>query len=207
MTAIPDGSQQGEVFSRAVACKLPLLDGEHEHTARPTIVEVNPKCLKKLQQMFEEDEKRLKGMICAAWGLLLRCFTGQDAVCFYLEQSNGACLSQPLSDSENTRSIVRLSFLENEKLLDQIAKAQDAITNLEQRQQSHCNTPSKKSSVPACCEANTMIWFQEAGKSWPGPSSDVKNVKNHAIFEVCALRLEALAGQSSEVCEMTGSNS
>lgn len=195
MTAIPNQSRQGEVLSRAVVCKLPLLDGEHEPTVRPTMVEVNLECLKKLQQVFEEDEKHLQGLICAAWGLLLRCFTGQDEVCFYLQRSNGTSLSQPSSDSETTRSIVRLSFSEDEKLSDQIPKAQDAIANLEQRPQSHCNTPAKKSSDPACCQANTMVWFQEAGKSRPGPSSHLQNVKNHATFEVCALRPEALAWQ------------
>ncbi len=195
MAAIPNGSQQGEGLSRAIACKLPLLDGENVPTARPTMVEVKPERLEKLQQIFEEDEKRLKGMICAAWGLLLRCFTGQNEVCFYFQQSNVACLSQPLSDSENTRPIVHLSFLENEKLLDQIAKAQDAVTNLEQRPEAICNTPLETSSVPACCPANTMIWFQKNENSSIGPSSNVQNIENRAIFEVRALRLEALVWQ------------
>jgi len=194
MAAIPNGSQQGEGLSRAIACKLPLLDGENVSTARPARVEVKQECLEKLQQMYGEDEKRLKGMICAAWGLLLRCFTGQNEICFYFQQSNGAWLSQPLFDSENTRPIVHLPFLENEKLLDQIAKAQDAVANLEQRPQS-INTPLEKSSAPACCQANTMIWFQKNEKSSIGPSSNVQNIENHAIFEVRALPLEALVWQ------------
>lgn len=191
MPATANESQQGEGLSRAVACKLPLLDGEHKSTARPTVVEVKQASLKKLQQIFEKDENGLKGMICAAWGLLLRCFTGQDEVCFFIQQSNGAWLSQPSTKSENSRPIIHLSFFENEKLLDQIAKAQDAIATLKQRQRS----PLEKGSVSARCQANTMIWFQEDGKSSPGPTNDAQNVKNHTIFEVRALRLEALSWQ------------
>jgi len=190
MAPLPNGSQQEEGFSCATACKLPLLDGEHELIAKPKMVELKQEYLRKLQQIFEEDERRLKGMICAAWGLLLRCFTGQDEVCFYLQRSNGAWPSQPLSDPKNTRSSVHLSFLENKTLLDQIATAQDAVLVLEQRPQSTCNTASKGNSASACCQANTMIWFQEDGKSSPGPSSDLQDTKDHAVLEVRALRLD-----------------
>ena len=159
MPGISMESSDERVGSRAVACKLPLLDGEAEPTASPLTAEVTPECMKKLQEIAPSDIRRLQGMICAAWGLLLRCYTGQDAVCFYLRRNFSAASNQTPSVQQDTRSGLEMSFAENDLLLNQISRAQHDITDLEQTSEPARDSHSNARSQLSLDHTNTMIWF------------------------------------------------
>ena len=159
MPEISTESSHERVDSRAVACKLPLLDGGAEPTAAPLTVEVTPGCMKELQEIAPSDIRRLQGMICAAWGLLLRCYTGQDAVCFYLRRNLSAASNQTPSVQQDTRSSLEMSFAENELLLNQVSRVQHDITNLEQLSEPARDSDSNASSQLSLDHMNTMIWF------------------------------------------------
>ena len=195
-------SRHRHALSRAVVSKLPLLDGETYLTARLTTVKVNVERIEKLQEVYEEDRTRVKGMICTAWGLLLRCYTGQDDVCFYFRRSNGAPPSQPPPATQDPRSILRMSFFETESLLDHILRAQDGVTVLEQRPNSTNSTTLDASPPSASYDSNTMIWFQDDGQPAAGPYKGLRGLQDHEIVKVCGMALgqlrRAMAGDTKD---------
>ena len=177
-------SSHKRVGSRAVACKLPLLDGGAEPTAAPPTAEVTPECKKKLQEIASSDIRRLQGMICAAWGLLLRCYTGQDAVCFYLRKNVGAASDQTPSVQQDTRSSLEFSFAENDLLANQISSVQHDITNLEQTSEAARDSHSDASSRLNSDQTNTMIWFYREHASPFGTGEGWEQEQSHQVSKV-----------------------
>lgn len=63
-------------------CQLPRLGGGLTGPKRPMSLRVNVEQKEKMQQVLASDEASFAALLRAAWGLLLRCYTGQDDVCF-----------------------------------------------------------------------------------------------------------------------------
>jgi hypothetical protein len=63
-------------------CQFPRLRTSVDGPKRPMSFRVNPENLQKLQQLSVSDEAALPTLLRVAWGLLLRCYTGLDDVCF-----------------------------------------------------------------------------------------------------------------------------
>jgi hypothetical protein len=63
-------------------CQFPRLRTSVDGPNRPMSFRVNPENLQKLQQLSVSDEAALPTLLRVAWGLLLRCYTGLDEVCF-----------------------------------------------------------------------------------------------------------------------------
>ena len=63
-------------------CEIPLLGGtEHEATER-IIVTLEFKRGSELCEIAKQVNGSLSAVCCVAWSLLLKCYTGQDIVCF-----------------------------------------------------------------------------------------------------------------------------
>ena len=161
MAAFGSENQHRMSFSRAVGCKLPFLDGKPGPTARPITVEVNPESAGELLENITSDTSHLKGTICAAWGLLLRCYTGQNDVCFYFRQHNGSLPDQSPILQQHARQNLRLSFPENGELRNQILEAEDDVVALEQQRQSDLVTVQNADLGSNVNNPNTMVWVRE----------------------------------------------
>ena len=66
----------------ATLCKIPLLDGDTESPDQIVSVESVSHDLERFRELYLQDEETFATYLYTAWGLLLRCFTGQDHVSF-----------------------------------------------------------------------------------------------------------------------------
>ena len=153
-----------------VICKLPLLDGETDSAPRAFATEVKLQEVAQLRELYFGNKSYLEGLICTAWGLVLRCFTGQDDVSFHFRRSKTAFPIPESATVHENRSKFQISFRENEVLAAHIQRAQESAQLVHQARPSlHRLTSDSslhsfatdKSSSEASLDANTMIWIQE----------------------------------------------
>ena len=65
-----------------MSCRIPLLDGETHMPPGLIESEVDISESARLQSIWYLEEPVFERLLCTSWGLLLRCYTGQDEVCF-----------------------------------------------------------------------------------------------------------------------------
>ncbi len=143
--------------TEAVTCKLPLLDGERNFESRIIAAEVELQHAGTLQELCAQDRDKanLNDILCTAWGLLLRCYTGQDDIFFQFRQTN--------SDGERS-SAVRMAFHEQESLSTYIERARQGNTEpLELRRPRPPTASSNAHSASGSSDSNTTLWVQEVG--------------------------------------------
>ncbi|KAL8819210.1 MAG: hypothetical protein Q9223_002309 [Gallowayella weberi] len=70
-----------------VLCHLPLLDGDASATHQIVAVDLESGDLETLLELYKRDKTAADSRLCTAWALLLRCYTGQDEVCFYVRRT------------------------------------------------------------------------------------------------------------------------
>ncbi|KAL8671338.1 MAG: hypothetical protein Q9168_004162 [Polycauliona sp. 1 TL-2023] len=121
-------------------CRLPLLDGEPETTSEAITVQVEPGRLETLHRLFQQDEITATALLYTAWGIVLRCYTGQDETLFQTRRKSGV-------------SLFRLSFEGDEPLSACLAKAAAEAQNTE-TETSEIRTSNKQP------QANTAVWIQ-----------------------------------------------
>ena len=155
--------QEQVAVSRHALCKLPLLDGKDSSTPHFLATEVKLELTEELHHVCAKNEVHFEGLLYTAWGLLLRCFTGQDDICFHIRQCNRASTDPESTAWEEHRSGFQMSLCENEPLLAYIQKAQADITFAVQTQSSPNNVASDVHHSSELCDCNTTIWVQENG--------------------------------------------
>lgn len=129
-----------------VSCKLPLLDGDVKLVSGPLVTEVELEQLERLLQILKQAEGSLEGIICTAWGLLLRCYTGQDHVCFQLIWDENFDLARKLGASEDDELAFRMDFQEQESLSTYLPRAMISHSLIRQG---------------PCMASNTRMWMQD----------------------------------------------
>ncbi len=105
------------------SCKLPLLDGDEEVATRPIVTEVELEQSERLLQSLKQARGSLGSIICTAWSLLLRCYTGQDHVCFQLTWDDKFNLVRKPGTSVDDESFFRMDFQEEELLSTYVLRA------------------------------------------------------------------------------------
>jgi len=140
--------------SQAEACKLPLLDGETTGSAEIIATEVGHASTGDFFDVCQRDRNLLYGIICTAWALVLRCYTGQDRVTFKYRTN----------DVNATAPLLRMVFDEDIPLSKYTEKAQDAITGIELERPAanqlsaataNSNTTSHHANTAVCiCDSN-----------------------------------------------------
>ena len=121
----------------ASTCKLPLLDGEGDSTAKLIATPVELDQVDKLQGISKTDRASLNTLLCTAWGLLLRCYVGQERISFYFSTlSNG----RTNHESASQRFVFGLELHDEEPLSEHIIKAKSAFYSMEQAKLSQLNT-------------------------------------------------------------------
>ena len=146
----------------ATSCKLPLLDGEDTNTVRLTVVESELQYVDRLQRLGKGDRASLNDLLCTAWGLLLRCYTGQENVSFQFRQSICDDLVSNSSVSRLSQSTFRMVFDEHESLSSCLAKAKDGYVDVgnQRGNPSLSSTASALASLSAADYQNTHVWIQ-----------------------------------------------
>ena len=177
-----------------VTCKIPLLDGEAEPAPRARTTDIHLEQAAKLQGLYRNNKTYLEGLICTAWGLVLRCFTGQDDVSFHFRRSRSA---RPVAESasvQENRSKFQMSFRENEILLAHIQRAQEGTALVKPARPSlhrltsdsslHSFTSDHVTSA-APLDANTMIWIQDTRHAVRAPHKGLDVLQDPEVVKVC----------------------
>ena len=147
---------------QATSCKLPLLDGEDTNTAQLARVESEFQYVDKLQRAGKRDEASLSDKLCTAWGLLLRCYTGQDDISFHFRQNICDDLVSNSPVSRIYQSTFRVVFDEHENLLSCFAKAKDSHVDVGNQRGNLSLYPTASSSVSSSTadHQNTYVWVK-----------------------------------------------
>lgn len=139
--------------TEATSCKLPLLDGEDITRARLLETELELEDFECLQDFGEKDVTSFNDLLCTAWGLLLRCYTGQDNISFHFRQTIADGLVPTPAVHLRNPSTFRMVFDEHETLSTCFAKAKDGYAGNE----SIVSTVSDSNSSSAAGNQNTYV--------------------------------------------------
>ena len=177
--------------TQGVPCKVPLVDGENDTPYRLLTAEIEPENGADFEVLTSGDRRWLENLLCAAWGLLLRCYTGQESVSFEVRDSGERGLGADEATWESPGTVT-IEADEAETLSIYIEKAKAA---LEERAQSISGPRQSTSSRIAATEArhiNTTIQVIHPGGSFdPAPKGpDAKTVSRPRRH----LRPESLTG-------------
>lgn len=148
--------------TEAITCKIPLLDGED--TTRPQLIETELELenVERLHYLGERDPASFNAVLCTAWGLLLRCYAGQDDVSFHFRQD---CVDGSISNSAGPRehqSMFRIKFHEDENLSTCVARAKDGFADDERVGPFVVSTESDSRTFSVSRNQNTSVWVQNA---------------------------------------------
>ena len=145
--------------TEATSCTLPLLDGEDISSPYLISTEIELEGGEKFRGFDKSDGSPFKDMLCTAWGLLLRCYTGQDDVSFHFR--NGI-IKKPISHLPTPSdhfSMFRMAFVEEDTLLKCIRKAQDCYADDVRGSQP---LASARSESKFSQYQNSFVWVQDA---------------------------------------------
>lgn len=128
--------------SEAESCKLPLLDGEKDGSTNFITTELVLRSVEDIMSAHRHDKTLLYSTACTAWGLLLRCYTGQDRVTFQYKNNNISAAA----------SLLRTDFDEEESLSMYTEEAKHAITCIE-----HDSLLTTSSTIPVGSQRASLV--------------------------------------------------
>lgn len=147
-------------YAEAASCRLPLLDGEDTTEPQLITTELELENVETLQRFANGDVASFNAMLCTAWGLLLRCYTGQDHVSFYFRQGN---VDDPVPNStvpRDSQSTFQMAFYDQESLSTCVLRAKDGYTDDERGGPSLFSAVSDQRSFSGPYNRNTHVWVQ-----------------------------------------------
>lgn len=144
-----------------ISCNLPLLDGEDNTKPQLLMTELELENADLLQNLGNGDFGTVSDLLCTAWGLLLRCYTGQDRVSFLFRESKVDGLRSDISAPRDRQSLFRMVFDEQESLSTCCARAKDGYACNEWGDPSLVSTGSNPRSFSASTNQNTNLWVQD----------------------------------------------
>ena len=151
MSIVNTKSEQPQAVPSLIQCKLPLLDGDADKTAAQ-LLRVELGDCDKLQKLYHADYNHSESVLCTAWALLLRCYTGQDDIVFHL-RSKGSRQPSP--------SKVQITFEDDSALSSYTQRALEEIASLAQNKSPGGVVPSGADSSFASQDTNTGLWIRD----------------------------------------------
>ncbi len=164
------------VRTEVTSCKLPLLDGEDAAENRIIMTELELEDTTIFQNFDKGDVASFHDLLCTAWALLLRCYTGQDNVSFHLRQSSADDVVSTLAVPRIRGSCFRMSFDERDSLSACFSKAKDGYGSNERTGPSAVSTVSESGSSFAADYQNTYVWIQDVN------SNDTQEIAVQKVF-------------------------
>ncbi|KAL9058760.1 MAG: hypothetical protein Q9206_001788, partial [Seirophora lacunosa] len=168
---------------QTISCKLPLLDGDGKASPQVITVDTASDSVRELQGLYSSNISTFESYLYTAWGLLLRCYTGQDHVCFQLCRTLRVRDSDASAPSPHTVSLLQLALREDETLSDIIRRvASDVFPT-----SSTSDTASPQhSSEPASPSANTTVKIYDEDHGWSLAAADASgSLEGEATLLVC----------------------
>lgn len=111
-----------------ISCKLPLLDGDAGASPQVIAVDVVSGDPGNLRRLYKHDEPISNSYLCTAWALLLRCYTGQDHVCFHFQGIDNKDEASVSASSRQASYLIHLALRETEPLSKNIERTTSAIS-------------------------------------------------------------------------------
>ena len=148
--------------TEAMSCKLPLLDGEATSEPWLMMTELELDSSESLQNFGKGDVVSFNDLLCTAWALLLRCYTGQDNVSFYLRQGNIDHLVSKSAVPRDHQPTFRMAFHDQESLSACVARAKDGYVCNQRGGQSLVSKDPDSRPFSAARYQNTHVWVQDA---------------------------------------------
>ena len=150
---------------RNQSCNLPLLDGtrssDHAVSAQAEVQHVE-----KILYTCQNDNTYLQRIVCAAWALLLRCYTGQNQIAFLFNCLDDSIGSLEVHGRKDQPDILQMTLEEGENLSQTICMTAEIIRAARE----------SKRSVHHPQMVNTGVEFETLGSS-----SEVEHIKANRV--------------------------
>lgn len=149
---------------QTISCKLPLLDGDGKASPQVITVDTASDSVRELQGLYSSNISTFESYLYTAWALLLRCYTGQDHVCFQLCRTLRVRDSDASAPSPHTVSLLQLALREDETLSDIIRRVASDVFPTSSTSDTASPQHSSESASPS---ANTTvkIYDEDHGRS------------------------------------------
>ena len=134
-------------------CKLPLLDGNTTSNSRIIAADVESGDIESLRALYSQDEATLVDYLYTAWGLLLRCYTGQNDVAFRVRRHSRGSVNRPSVKPSQSEFTVQLAFQDRASLsacLGTARRSQQSIepgTSVESSKGTALNVPDRTNTI------------------------------------------------------------
>ena len=145
--------------TEATSCTLPLLDGKDISNPHLISTEIELEVGETFRGFDKSNGSPFNDMLCTAWGLLLRCYTGQDDVSFHFRHGNIEKLTPNSAAPSDRLSTFRMAFIEEDTLLKCIRKARDCYADDVRGSQPLVSARSESSFSKY---QNSFVWVQDA---------------------------------------------
>ena len=149
--------------TEATPCKLPLLDGDKTTDSRLLTTDTEFEYAERFQSLGNRDIASFNHLLCTAWGLLLRCFTGQDEISFHFRHKVTNDAISDAAVSQTFQSMFQMEFDEHDNLATCYAKAKDGYAGNEGKHTSSVSPAPDSPSLSATGQQNTYVWVRDAG--------------------------------------------
>ncbi|KAL8692339.1 MAG: hypothetical protein Q9218_002613 [Villophora microphyllina] len=163
-------------------CKLPILDGDSK-TAHTVAVDVESGDIGSLLCLYEKDFTAFHTYLSAAWGLLLRCYTGQTEVAFRFQHVNGDVLGR----SSQPQSLLQFAFQESEPLSACLQRTQSLDSEVEQEvAEQNAQREAEKTNTTVCLiKSSVQRCEPKEGKVILLVSAATKELKLSVLAQSC----------------------
>ncbi|KAL8654006.1 MAG: hypothetical protein Q9210_001767, partial [Variospora velana] len=164
------------------SCKLPLLDGDAEASPEVITVDTASGSIGELQRLCSNDRSSFESYLYTAWALLLRCYTGQDHVCFRIRRPLRVSDGDASAPSSRRASLLQLALREDETLSDITRRV---ASNVIPTSSQLGTTSSRDDSESASLSANTtvVIYYENHGES-PAAADAIENHEGETVLLV-----------------------
>ena len=184
--------------SEAGPCKLPLLDGDADGSAKVMSTEVELYNASGMSEIYRQDRSFLYDAIRTAWALLLRCYTGSDEIAFEYNhnETTMAPLLRMILDEEDSLSGC-LEKAKDAKILAEQERGASAATAADAITAGKSKTVSNNVSTTVCVKCvsdpdfSRMLGAKTAGQT--------RQVSDSVLPPVCGI-LTMISGQCHPAC-------
>ena len=135
-------------------CKLPLLDGDASTSPQNIAISSVASDVGKLRELYRQDRAILNNLLYTAWGLLLRCYTGQERISYRVRITDSASPKRPAGPSPQRDSKLQFTFTDHESLSVCLERVRESSSG-----------PDNES--PAKIQTNTTIWVHDVESGDP----------------------------------------
>lgn len=169
-------ASNGETF-----CKLPVLDGDTISTSQIIAVDLESGDVESLRAVYLRNKETFIDYLYTAWGLLLRCYTGQNDVAFRVRRRTRENVDRPSAKLSQFQSTVQLTFQDQASLAACLETARQSRKFIEQ-ETSIKSSNEIQSNVPD--QTNTVVYIRNSEAAQVSATNDLSGNEHFELNEV-----------------------